>query len=79
MWQIAPWFGQEYDRFSTHNFFWSIVGSINFGGPLVLAAWTALVMAGRWRPEPTWTDRGGRFIGAFSMLFYATFWIKLPW
>jgi hypothetical protein len=41
----------------------------NDAGFSVLAAWFALVLAGRWRPEPTWVDRTGRVLGLFSIVF----------
>jgi hypothetical protein len=30
----------------------------------VAAVWTILALSRRWRPEPTWIDRLGRFLGA---------------
>lgn len=32
-------------------------------GTATLWAWITLALLGRWRPEPTWLDRFGRFIG----------------
>jgi hypothetical protein len=41
-------------------------------GATVLASWVALGVAGRWRPEASWVDRAGRFVGSV--------WIAaLPW
>jgi hypothetical protein len=31
--------------------------------PAVAGAWLALVLSGRWRPEPDWIDRAGRAFG----------------
>ncbi len=31
----------------------------------VAVAWSVLVLARRWRPEPTWVDRTGRVLGSF--------------
>lgn len=31
----------------------------------VLGAWIALILARRWRPEPSWIDRTGRVLGFF--------------
>jgi hypothetical protein len=32
-------------------------------GFAILGGWVALVLSGRWRPEPSWIDRAGRIIG----------------
>jgi hypothetical protein len=34
-------------------------------GFAVAAAWLTLALSGRWRAEPDWVDRMGRFMGAF--------------
>ena len=39
-------------------------------GPMILGAWIALLIQGRWRPRPTWTDRAGCVLGAcFAMIY----------
>jgi hypothetical protein len=30
---------------------------------MILGGWIAMAVGGRWRPEPTWIDRFGRFLG----------------
>ena len=39
-------------------------------GPMILGAWIALAVLGRWRPNPTWTDRAGCALGACFLLIY---------
>lgn len=39
-------------------------------GPMILGAWIALALVGRWRPRPTWTDRAGCVLGAGFALIY---------
>jgi hypothetical protein len=39
-------------------------------GPMVLGAWIALALQGRWRPNPTWTDRAGCVLGLCFLLIY---------
>ncbi len=39
-------------------------------GPMILGAWIALAFLGRWRPNPTWTDRAGCVLGACFVLIY---------
>ena len=34
-------------------------------GPMVVAAWTTLIVGGRWRAERSWLDRSGRILGVF--------------
>lgn len=34
-------------------------------GTAVLGAWIALILARRWRPEPSWIDRAGRALGLY--------------
>jgi hypothetical protein len=29
----------------------------------IIGAWTALILTGQWRPQPTWIDRAGRLLG----------------
>lgn len=33
-------------------------------GHAIVAAWSILAISGRWKAEPTWTDRLGRVLGA---------------
>jgi hypothetical protein len=33
--------------------------------PAIVAAWLALVLNRRWRPEPSWVDRAGRALGVY--------------
>ncbi len=39
-------------------------------GPMILGAWIALAIQGRWRPNPTWTDRAGCVLGSCFVLIY---------
>ena len=39
-------------------------------GPMVLGAWVALALQGRWRPRSTWTDRAGGVLGACFVFIY---------
>jgi hypothetical protein len=39
-------------------------------GPMILGAWFALAFQGRWRPNPTWTDRAGCVLGSCFVLIY---------
>jgi hypothetical protein len=39
-------------------------------GPMILGAWIALIIQGRWRPRPTWADRAGFALGACFVLIY---------
>jgi hypothetical protein len=39
-------------------------------GPMILGAWLALAVVGRWRPRPTCADRLGRVAGAGWVLLY---------
>lgn len=43
---------------------------VDFYGAAVAGAWLALILCGRWRPQPDWLDRTGRVLG-FA-------WIVLP-
>jgi hypothetical protein len=42
----------------------------NTAAPMIIGAWLALALVGRWRPLPTWTDRLGCAVGAFWVLLY---------
>ncbi len=39
-------------------------------GPMILGAWIALALTGRWRPNSTWTDRAGCVLGLCFVLIY---------
>jgi hypothetical protein len=39
-------------------------------GPMILGAWIALAIQGRWRANPTWTDRAGCVLGSCFLLIY---------
>ena len=41
-------------------------------GMAVLAAWSILAFTGRWKPEASWIDRAGRFVGVFWLF-------TIPW
>ena|GEM_PF-4515021 len=62
------------------NMFARLVG---VAGPLIVGAWMALALVGRWRILPTWTDRLGCFVGACWILiwFYGEIYFLaiLPW
>ena len=38
----------------------------------VVAVWSAMALARRWKPEPGWIDRMGRVIGALWIIVYMT-------
>jgi len=38
---------------------------IEWADMAVLGAWIALLLARRWRPEPSWIDRSGRVLGCY--------------
>ena len=52
---------------TVNNFFarWMVAA-----GPMVLGAWITLAFLGRWRPNRTWTDRAGYFLGLCFALIY---------
>ena len=39
-------------------------------GPMIGGAWLALAIQGRWRANPTWTDRAGCVLGSCFLLIY---------
>lgn len=41
---------------------------VNGAGPMIIGAWLALSVVGRWRLQPTWTDRFGCVVGACWVL-----------
>ena len=44
------------------------------GGFAVASAWLVLWENGRWRPQPSWTDRLGRLLGLFWVLTIPCAW-----
>ena len=53
-----------------------------FGTPCgyaVAAAWLALAVAGRWRPERSWIDRLGRVLGVAWIVITAAATIPIAW
>ncbi len=44
---------------------------VSCAGPMIISAWLALVLAGRWRPRPICSDRLGRVTGACWVFLYA--------
>jgi hypothetical protein len=46
-------------------------------GLAVAAAWTAMVLAGRWSPQPEAIDRLGRAMGFFWIAMIAVTWVSL--
>jgi hypothetical protein len=55
-----------------HFDFWSYLVN-NLGhevGAVLPAAWLTLAFSGRWRPEPSWFDRAGRFLGGYLVLMF---------
>ena len=44
------------------------------GGFAVASAWLVLWENGRWRPQPSWTDRLGRLLGLFWVLTISCAW-----
>ena len=55
---------------------WSI--ATHWTDTAVAGAWLALVLARRWRPEPSWIDRMGRALG-FYWIFLLLAFIALHW
>src|SRR5262249_31282898 len=47
---------------------WLIPLTLYLSAPPVAAAWSLLALTGRWNPEPTWTDRLGRVLGAWLVV-----------
>jgi hypothetical protein len=39
-------------------------------GPMIGGAWLTLAIQGRWRANPTWTDRAGCVLGSCFLLIY---------
>lgn len=58
-------------------FFNMLNGMPRHAGFLVAGAWLALLLAGAWRPEPTWVDRAGRALGVY-WIFAALYFFFLP-
>lgn len=52
--------------------FWR--GHSQHPGPAVGLCWLGLVISRRWRPEPTWIDRLGRFLGFLWILTLLCDW-----
>jgi hypothetical protein len=50
-----------------HNMF---LDQYSEAGPMVLGAWIALALTGRWRVGPSWLDRAGCSIGVIFMILY---------
>lgn len=42
----------------------AVVGVVASSGLVIAACWLVMLAVGRWRPEPSWVDRSGRFLGA---------------
>lgn len=50
----------------------------NAAGLAVAAGWVVSWLAGRWRPEPSWTDRMGRALGVYWVAMVPAYlWISL--
>lgn len=58
-------------------FFNILNGMPRHTGFVVAGAWLTLLLAGAWRPEPTWVDRAGRALGV-SWIFAALYFFFLP-
>lgn len=54
----TPWFDGSTDAILV------LFPASYIGGLLVAGAWLGLALGRAWRPEPTWTDRLGRSLGA---------------
>lgn len=59
---------------------WEI--GVAFRGPFAVAgAWLVLLLSGRWRAEPSWVDRLGRFLGmvwlVWPLVYAAEPWLLL--
>jgi hypothetical protein len=53
----------------------AICDALTFGGYTVLAAWLVLALGRRWRSEPGWIDRLGRFLGVAWIVWSLSFTI----
>jgi hypothetical protein len=45
--------------------------------PAVSMAWAALVLGRRWRAEPSWIDRAGRFFGCYWIALAVYRWVMI--
>ncbi len=55
----------------------ALIGMSRHAGLVVAGAWLALILAGAWRPEPSWIDRAGRTLGWFWIVAALAF-IMIP-
>lgn len=77
-WRIHPFWAQRLMAItSSPKNFWFVYHLPV--GPAVAAAWLALVLAGRWRPERGWIDRLGRGIGWFWLVYMFFQWQLGRW
>jgi hypothetical protein len=53
------------DEMSTQHFYMAMATST---GTAVASSWITLLIGGRWRADPRWIDRLGRFLGASWMM-----------
>jgi hypothetical protein len=58
-------------------FFNMLNGMPRHAGFVVAGAWLTLLLAGAWRPEPTWVDRAGRALGV-GWIMAALYFFLLP-
>jgi hypothetical protein len=47
----------------------SLIASPSIGW-IIISAWFVLAVSGRWRPEPSWTDRSGRVLAVAWIVRY---------
>jgi hypothetical protein len=52
-----------------------VIATKDMIGSAVAVTWLILWFGGGWRPEPTWIDRLGRFLGAFWVVFGVALWV----
>jgi hypothetical protein len=75
----ARYLGWDFDTF-TELRKWdplqtTLIGMPRQAGLVVGGAWLALILAGAWRPQPTWIDRAGRIVGVFWIVAACHFFL----
>jgi len=49
---------------------WTLAHQYHEVGMAIASCWLALYLSGRWKPEPTWLDRLGRFLGIYWIVLH---------
>jgi hypothetical protein len=60
--------GLKVDLYFNNTMLWLV----NSAGPMIIGAWIALALVGRWRPAPTWKDRLGCVLGVCWIFIYVS-------